>query len=570
MTESKTKKQVLINVDDKDIRVAVLEDGQLNQLFIEEREDKSIVGNVYKGRVESIVPGLKAAFIDIGLERNAFLHFSDVRQEYVLPERGAPQRTSRSRSSKKTAQASTGKKTEKSSAPPTMAAGEDHTRRSRAAPRSIELRTGDEILVQVTKESIDDKGARVTSYISLPGRYLVLLPYSDKEGGVSRRIEDSAERDRLRAILRGLKADEGSFIIRTAGLNQNEEFISSDVKKLQKLWGRIRRTAVQVHAPALVHDDHEILGRLVRDELTEDVDELIIDSKEHAHALRQTLSSLIPNLKKRIVLFDHADENLFEKHGVEAQFQKALRRRVWLKSGGYIVIDETEALVAIDVNTGKFVGKEDQETTILHTNLEAAEAVAQQIRLRDLGGIIVIDFIDMKRRENQHALLKRFKELLKHDRAKTTVIPVTEYGLMQMTRKRVRQSLSKVIFRECPYCQGSGNVLTESQIWKNIKYEIFKVLRDDARIRAVRITVHPELRRYLENEMLDAARSIANRRKIGLSFIDDPAYHLEQFSVVSLEESARKPHVLSQTGSHRRGSQKKAEKSLEKTGREEA
>ena len=549
------KKQVLINVEDKDIRVAVLEDGHLNQLFLEQTDDKSVLGNIYKGRIESIVPGLKAAFVNIGLERNAFLHFSDIRQEFVLPDKGAPQRGPRSRPQTATAQADPVDKEEKE--------GDDSEPDepvNRPKRRSIQLKTGDEILVQVTKEPIDEKGARVTSYITLPGRYLVFLPFSEKEGGISRRIEDNVERDRLRTILRSLKANEGSFIIRTAGLNQNEEFISSDVRKLQKLWTRIRRLSDQSSAPALIHDDHEIIGRLIRDELTEDVDELIIDSKDHAKELRRMLTAVIPALKKRVITYENPDENLFESYGVEAQFQKALRRRVWLKSGGYIIIDEAEALVAIDVNTGKFVGKEDQESTILQTNLEAAEAVSQQLRLRDVGGIIVIDFIDMKSRENQHKLLKRFKELLKHDRAKTTVVPLTEYGLMQMTRKRVRQSLSKVIFHECPYCEGSGKILTEQQIWKNIKYEILRALKNEPKAQGLQITINPTIRKYLEAEMLDSARMIANRRQVSLSFLDNKEFHLEQYSVVTTMDST----VKEKPAPARRGGQKKAEKTLEK------
>jgi ribonuclease G len=314
-----------------------------------------------------------------------------------------------------------------------------------------------------------------------------------------------------------------------------------------------------------VHDDHEILGRLIRDELSEDIDELIIDSKSHSQQLRRMLAGVIPSLKKKITLYDNIDENLFEKYGVEAQFQKALRRRVWLKSGGYIVIDEAEALVAIDVNTGKFVGRDDQEATILQTNLEAAEVVAQQLRLRDVGGIIVIDFIDMKSRENQHKLLRRFKELLKKDRAKTTVVPLTEYGLMQMTRKRVRQSLSKVMFKECLHCQGSGRVLVESQVWKNIKYEILRLLKTDPSAKTVQITVHPDMRKYLESEMLDAARAIANRRRAALTFVDNREFHLEQYSIARLEESTQ--HV--DRGRPRRRGQKNPEKTLEKAGQKE-
>lgn len=520
------KKQVLINVEDKDIRVAVLEDGQLSQLFIEQIDEKSIVGNVYKARVESIVPGLQAVFVNIGEARNAFLHFSDVSSEYGAASKGAPGRSEPG--------STPGRGVAKEADGPEGAARKSSATRSKKKRK--EIKVGDSILVQASKEPIGAKGARVTSYISIPCRYLVLLPNSEKNGGgVSRRIEDEGERRRLRAILRDLKADEGSFIVRTAGLDHDEGEIRLDVKKSQKLWQRIRRSSAQQTAPSLIYDDHEILGRLVRDELTDDVDEIIIDSKPHARVLRRDLASMMPDVKDRVAVYDDTDQNLFDKYEVEHQFQKALRRKVWLKSGGHIIIDETEAMIAIDVNTGKFVGKDNQEETIFKTNLEAAEAAARQLRLREVGGLIVIDFIDMKDRENQKVLVRHFKDLLKRDRAKTAVGSLSEFGLLQMTRKRVRPSLANVIFGKCPYCKGSGRVLAERHIWKNIKYEMLAALRKTPKPRSLQITVHPDMRRYLENEMLEAARAIANRGRAALNFVENKDYHIEQYDVVSIE-----------------------------------
>ena len=503
------KKQVLINVEDTDIRVAVLEDGELTQLFLEDLAEKSIVGNVYKARVDSIVPGLKAAFVNIGDERNAFLHFSDIHRGYNLPKAGAARHSP------------TGKKKKSGGRMPTKSSPED-------------LEVGDEILVQATKEPLGTKGARVTTYVSLPGRFLVLLPFSDNKGGVSRRIEDAKERKRLRTILRELKVDEGSFIVRTAGLDQEKEAISADVQILKKIWERIRRARTRHNAPALLHDDHDIIGRLVRDELTLDTSELIVDSEEHAKGLRQTLGSMMPSLKRRVHVHDKMAENLFDKYDVETQFQKALKRKVWLKSGGYLIIEEAEALVAIDVNTGKFVGKGDQEDTILQTNLEAAKAVSQQLRLRDVGGIIVIDFIDMKSNQNQRKVLQTFKEYLKRDRARTTVLPLSDYGLMEMTRKRVRESLSKVVFKQCPYCEGMGRVLNEQQIWKRIKYDILDYLRKNKNVETLRVTVHPDVRAYLEQTLLEAAKAIANYGDTALHFVDDPSFHIEHYELERL------------------------------------
>lgn len=526
------KKRVLINVEDKDIRVAVLEDNELCQLFVEQLDDKSIVGNVYKGLVEGIVPGLQAAFINIGLERNAFLHFSDIVGNYILPGKGLSRPPARRGHSRPHASGA--------EAPPPEGEEDGETAPEKpVAHKAVPLKSGDEVLVQVVKEPISSKGARVTANISLPGRYLVFLPFSDgSAGGVSRRIEDVGERKRLKALLRSLSAEAGNFIVRTAGLDQDEEEISADVKKLQVTWDEIRESAEKCHAPALAYDDHDILGRLVRDELTVDVEQLIIDSRPHADRLRQILAGMMPGLKQKVLLYTDLNENLFEHYDVENQYQKALRQRVWLKSGGYLIVEETEALVVIDVNSGKFVGKNDQEAMILQLNLEAAEAVTRQLRLRDVGGIIVTDFIDMRSHENQRTLMKRFKELLKKDRAKTTVCQISELGILEMTRKRVRQSLSKVVFRQCPYCQGLGRVLTEQQIWKNIKYEVLAKFGTNAETpeakRSLRVTVHPAIRTYLEQEVLDAARSLATRCQASLRFEENKEFHLEQYEVVQL------------------------------------
>lgn len=504
--------KILINVEDKDIRVAVMESGKLVQLFVEELESRSLVGNIYKGRVESIVPGLQAVFVNIGEEKNAFLHFSDMHGGYILPDRNDDKKGG-------------GKDNRR---------GRGRKRQEPKADNPVDIRNGSDIIVQVTKDPLGTKGARVTTYLSLPGRYLVLLPFSSSSGGgVSRRIENESERKRLRGILRELKADEGGFIVRTAGTERDKEEIVADVQKLQKLWDRITKAEKRSKAPEILHDDHDILGRVVRDELGHDVSELIIDSQDMAQELRRQVSDMMPELKSKVTVFDHPSENLFERYDVERQFQKALQRKVWLKSGAYLIVEETEAFVVIDVNTGKFVGKDDQEDTIYQTNLEAAEAVADQLRLRDVGGIIVIDFIDMRRHENQRNLLKKVKELLKKDRAKTTVLPLTDYGLMQMTRKRVRESLSKTIFETCPYCKGIGHILTPSQVWKGMKYAILHHCEDHENQKTLQITLHPHLRKYLEEEMLETLRDMASETGRTFHFLDNPAYHIEQYDVTS-------------------------------------
>ncbi len=516
------KKQVLINVEDADIRVAILENGELTRLFVETDESKTIVGNIYKGKVESIVPGLKAVFVDIGQERNAFLHFSDVHRTYTLPTSGEPQRKAPDNSKKKKTTAGTrGRKSD------------DKSNSGRKG--GVGLKVGEEILVQVTKDPLGSKGARISSYISLAGRFLVYLPNSDREksGGISKRIDNMAERRRLRSILKTVEK-EGNFIIRTAGLSQDEGAIHADVKILKRLWDNITKKTSDCKAPCKMQDDHQIIGRLVRDEFTNDIEEIIVDSKEHARQLRQKLGMMMPELKGKVTLYGTVEKNLFEKYEVESQFQKAIRHRVWLKSGAYLIIDETEAMVVIDVNTGKFVGKGDQEETIFLTNCEAAQAIARQLQLRDVGGIVVIDFIDMRSRDNQRSLVRKMKDYLKEDRAKTFVGSISDLGLLEMTRKRVRQSLSKVIFNSCPYCQGTGRVLTNQQVWKNIKYEIFNTVKSDNKIKTIQITTNPEIRKYLENEMLDSARSIANHGRVALNFVDDKDFHTEHYKVVKV------------------------------------
>ncbi|MCL5270550.1 MAG: Rne/Rng family ribonuclease, partial [bacterium] len=348
---------------------------------------------------------------------------------------------------------------------------EDEAPPPRPARRSLPLHVGDEILVQVTKEEISDKGPRVTTYISIPGRYLVYMPFSDNDGGVSRRIEDVGERKRLRQVLRDIQRDSGAFIIRTAGLDQEEDAIKEDAAILQKAWDQIQARAGRSKAPARLHDDREILTRVVRDNFSDDIDEILIDSKPAMRELFKACQAMVPQLCNRVHYYDSAT-NIFDTFEVEKQFQKALRRKVWLRSGGAIVIDETEALTAIDVNSGKYVGADDQEQVILKTNMEACRAIAHQLRLRDLGGLIVMDFIDMKSREHELQVLREFKRCLKNDRAKYTVSDFSEFGLVEMTRKRVRQSLAKSFYRPCPYCDGSGRILSEPQLWKQLKYDL--------------------------------------------------------------------------------------------------
>lgn len=555
------RKQVLINVEATDVRVAILEDGTLVELFVEDIQTRSKVGNIYKGRVEGIVPGLKAVFVNIGAEKNAFLHFSDVLPEYELPQRGRPERTRRVplKLDPETDDDNDGE--EDDYIEPLEEAAEETPAPKRPPRRSRPLQVGDEILVQVTKEEINEKGARITSYVSLPGRYLVLMPFSDEGGGVSRRIEDVTERRRLRELLRAIKPEQGSFIIRTAGLEQDEDAIRKDAELLIKTWQGIQKRASRSRSATSVYDEQEILSRVVRDNFTDDLDEILIDSKPAMRQLLKTCQEMIPELCDRIHYYD-SPINIFDTFEVEKQFQKALRRKVWLRSGGAIVIDETEALTAIDINSGKYVGVEDQEQVILKTNLEACRAIARQLRLRDLGGLIVIDFIDMNVREHELQVLREFKRCLRSDRAKYAISDFSEFGLVQMTRKRVRKSLASSFSRPCPYCEGSGRILTEAQLWKQLKYDLIAELEQAPKVAAVDIMVHSQLKTYMQTHIIEALAWLANKYQVALNIIACNDFHHEHYKVVKQEKSVAQEGGAEPAPARARG-RRTAEKKLE-------
>lgn len=536
-------KQALINVEETDIRVAMLEDGALVELFVEDLTSKSKVGNIYKGQVEGIVPSLKAVFVNIGSERNAFLHFSDVLPEYELPQRGRPERHPPAGVQNHHKQSEAGEDHNEGEEyidplflPPDEEWEEEDEEADKAhkqpSPRSKPLHVGDEILVQVTKDEISTKGPRITTYISLPGRYLVYMPQVQHKGGISRRIEDQNERRRLRLIMRELKPEQGSLIIRTAGLEQTEEAIRQDIVRLNENWKTIQRRVLHTRAPVLIYNDQDIVGRVVRDNFTDDLDEILIDSRGATRDLIQACQEMTPGLVDRIHLYD-SPINIFDTFEVEKQFQKALRRKVWLRSGGAIVIDETEALTAIDINTGKSVGHEDQEQLILKTNLEACRAIARQLRLRDLGGLIVIDFIDMNQRENEKQVMREFKRCLKTDRAKYSVSDFSEFGLVQMTRKRVRMSLANAFFSACPYCEGSGRILSDAHLGKQLKYDLVAALEKDANICEVEIYVHAQLKQYLQTHLRQTLMEVANHYQVSIRVIAAPDYHHERMNIVT-------------------------------------
>ncbi|MGZ5434165.1 MAG: Rne/Rng family ribonuclease, partial [Thermoanaerobaculia bacterium] len=417
-------REIVINTTKHESRIAVVDEGQVAELWVERTRHRTIVGNIYKGRVTKVLPGMQSAFVDLGLERDAFLYVADVLEELEEFESETPEELQL----------------------------DDVPHRPETSIADL-LREGQEIVVQVSKDTIAGKGARITSHVTLPGRFLVYMP-TVNHVGVSRRIEDEAERTRLKDILEAIRPQgQGGFIVRTAGEGRAEEEFRADLRYLTDLWSQIKRRAEKASAPNAIHHDLDLILRTIRDVLSSEFKSVWVDSVDEYQRIVEFLDQIQPQLVPRVRLY-RRDEPIFDEFGIEPEIAKALKSKVWLKSGGYIVINQTEALVAIDVNTGKYVGKKNLEETVFRTNLEAAKEIVRQIRLRDLGGIIVLDFIDMEEAPNRAKLFETLENEIKKDRSKTKILQISEFGLIEMTRKRVRQSLERSLTQACPYCSG--------------------------------------------------------------------------------------------------------------------
>ncbi len=442
----------MVNVEPFEVRAALLEDGQLAELFVEHPIAQRLVGNIYKGRVENVLPGMEAAFVNVGAERNAFLYVGDTGAVWKEDDPG-----------------------------------------EKIRPRNIRdiLKPKQEIVVQVTKEAIGTKGARVTTNLTLPGRYLVLMPTMDYVG-VSRRIADDKERGRLRAIADRLKQPGVGIIVRTVAEGHSEEELTRDAEFLKRLWTKIQHREHATAAPSMLYKDLGLVFRIVRDLFTEGIHRLWIDSPHEYERVQELLDMMSPQLKDRVKLYSNRERSLFQAHGLEEEIEKAIKRRVWLKCGGYIIIDQTEAFVIIDVNTGKFVGSTNLADTVLRTNLEAAEEIARQLRLRDLAGIIIVDFIDMESAEHRARVLSTLETALKRDRTTVHVLGLTQLGLVEMTRKKVRQGLGAELLRPCPYCEGRGRVLAEETMASKVRRELKEMLFRSEH-EAILVEVHPSV-----------------------------------------------------------------------------
>jgi ribonuclease G len=506
--------EIIINTTSHETRVALLENNTVAELYVEREKDKGIVGNIYKGIVTKILPGMQAAFVDMGLKRAGFLYVSDVEpleegeslEKFVEEERAVdPEKL--------------------------LAEKGPQGRRVPLAPIEDLLEEGQEILVQVSKEPIGSKGARVTSYITLPGRYLVFMPMVDHVG-VSRRIAQEEERQRLKEIVREAKPPEVGFIVRTVSEGVDQPEILSDMTFLTKLWEDVQKKASSTPAPALVHPDLNILLRTVRDLFTSDVDRLILDDPHDYETCLEFVRSYLPHLEPKLEFYQ-GKEPMFDAYGVELEIERALGRRIWLKSGGYIVIDPTEALVAVDVNTGRFVGKRNPEETILQTNMEATKEIVYQLRLRNIGGIIIIDFIDMERDESREKVYNALLNALRSDRSRTRILQFSELGLVEMTRKRVRESLGRVLCQPCPYCDGRGTIKSAT----TVSYEILREIRRSAEAsprRKIMVRLHPLVVDRLFDEAQGFLESLEEQFQKQIVIKGDYDLHEEQYEVMLL------------------------------------
>lgn len=483
------KKCMYIDANPFERRLAVTENGDLAEFHIERKKDRGLTGNVYKGRVVRVLPGMQAAFVEIGLERTAFLHAADVSADSVD-------------------------------------FGEEGEKPASQGTRIQDLlKQGQELVVQVEKEPMGTKGARLTSYVSLPGRYLVLMPGYERIG-VSRRIGSERERRRLRDIVSSVRPPGYGFIIRTVCETRDKEEIIVDMNFLVKLWQSISKKIETSKPPSLIYEELDLTLRSIRDAFTPDMAKLLVEPKEEYDRAASFIEEFMPSLRGKVELYDTKD-SMFDAHAIEVQLTKALSRKVWLPSGGHIVMDQMEALTAIDVNTGSYVGKKSHEDTILKTNIEAAEEIVRQLRLRNIGGIIVIDFIDMTREAYRDKVYKTFKDALKQDKAKTNILRISELGIIEMTRKRSRESISQSLLEPCPYCDGDGFVKGRETVAIEIYRDLLKEL--SGRKKAI-VYANPVVASFLQ-ESGGVVEEIKRRLNAKIAVKSVETFHLEEYEI---------------------------------------
>ncbi len=494
------QKQILINAEPRETRVAILEGNNLEEYYVERLGYKRIVGNIYKGKVDAIIPGLAAAFIDIGLEKDGFLYAGDIATESA----------------------------DHLSLEFDEAIFDSAKRRPSEDIEKL-LKKGQEILIQIEKVAVGTKGPRLTQYISLPGRFLVLMPLQKRHIGISKKIEGD-ERTRIKKILGELKIpQEIGLIVRTAAQTATMRDLGRELKFLLKIWNRIKNLAQREKTPKLVYEEYDLILRVVRDLFNEDVNALLLDSKDEYRRVMKFLRMVLPGLRSKVKLY-HGSKGIFEEYGIEKEIYKLYEKKVLLRSKGTIIIEQTESLVAIDVNSAGFSGKKNPEETAFITNMEAAKEIARQIRLRDMGGIIIIDFIDMELREHRHKVHQALEEALKRDKARTEVLNVSSIGVVEMTRQRMGSSLHSIVFQDCPYCRGEGFIKSIS----TIAIEVFRRLRktlSESRIRSVELRVHPEVAQFLLNQNKNLTSFIESKYRCRINVRADAGLHMEDIRI---------------------------------------
>ena len=502
------QKDIIINVSEYETRLAILEDLKLVELLVERPEKERMVGDIYHGVVKAVLPGMQAAFIDIGLDKSAFLHFSDIgdfkSQVDLLYEAE-------------------------------LLEEEEGIEKQKKAPQSIQeiLKQGQKIFVQVTKEPIGTKGSRVTTQLSLPGRSVVLVPGEDHVG-VSRKISNWAEKRRLKKLAYELLPEGFGCIVRTVAEGKERKELKSDVSNLVKLWRKIKKQAEKTKAPALLHKDIGMVSSIMRDILTPEVNSVIVDSKRECKGILSYLKSVARGLRFKVKLYE-GKVPIFDAYNIEPEIEKMLERKVWIKKGAYFVIDQTEAMVTIDVNTGRFVGKTTQESTVLKTNLEAVKEIARQIRLRDIGGLIIVDFIDMEFAENRKKVFEEYRHAFRNDRSKNSILPISDFGLVEMTRQRIRPSILYTLSERCPCCHGIGRVLSKETTCMKIE-RWFKRAKVGSKSKRYKLYVNPELGEILTNRKLNRIQKLHKELRLDIELIKDERLSTETFQVFSADE----------------------------------
>lgn len=522
------QKEIIINASDNSQRIAIIEDGRLAELFVESEEKERMVGDVYLGTVAKVMDGIQASFIDIGLDQDGFLHYSDVGDAFrevraiTGDDDAIDNMTDDDDDDDDDAEEKTkGKRGGRPKGRPPY---------RRRPPSQVQLTRGQEIVVQIFKEPVGNKGVRVTTEVAIPGRFVVLMPFDNKIG-VSRKIANFKEKRRLRRLVRGILPAGYGIIIRTVAEGKPEEVLRADLEALIQTWREIERTMKKSRPPALLYKDMNTSSSTMRDLFSEEVTRVAVDSRKLYRDFRAYLNLVAPH-KVDVLQFHGERIPIFDAFGIEKQIQQSMSRKVWLKSGGYIIVEHTEAMKVIDVNSGRYAAKREQELNSMRTNMEAAREIARQVRLRDLGGIIVIDFIDMEHEENRRKLLEEMRREMRRDRAKFTILPLSDFGLMQITRQRVRESVQVSMSEICPTCLGTGRVLSRSSMLTQIERWLrrFRATNRDLR---VLLQVHPTMAAFLNEGTFSPAARLMLKYFVRIRVEEDAALPIDEFRVIS-------------------------------------